>query len=470
MKKKEDTIPKNNEYSTLPLASEIIRQFNHSDDFVSRNMAIEGREVIVFFLEPLIDKEKLNDLLSKLTACISKEKDKESFIEFQQERDPENAKQLLLEGNSLAVIDGLDGFLILENALSIARSSDEPSNERVIRGSHDGFVESISKNVNILRERVQNSDLTIKYKTVGKLSKTKCAIVYLNGMADSNLIQEIERRLDGINLNHITSAGIVEEFMEDFPFSPFPQILHTERPDRVVANVLDGRIGIMVHGTPAVLILPVSFFSFYQSPDDYSTRWLTGSFYRIIRVFSFFLAVCLPAIYISIISFHSEVIPRGLIILVKKSVEEIPYPPIIEAIIIELTLELLREAGIRLPNPIGQTIGIVGGLVIGDAVVRAGLVSNFMIIVVALTAISSFIVPTHEMSAAVRLVRFPLMLSAATLGFVGITYGLLFIFIHLCRLQPYGKPYFSPLAPLKFNQLKDTFIRLPMYKQNKNNK
>jgi spore germination protein KA len=212
--------------------------------------------------------------------------------------------------------------------------------------------------------------------------------------------------------------------------------------------------------------MPVNFFSFYQSVDDYNKRWQIGSFFRFIRLFSFFIAIGLPAVYIAIVSFHFEVIPFGLILLIKSSLEDIPYPPLFEALLMELTIELIREASIRLPTRIGSTIAIVGGLVIGDAVVKAGLVSNLMIIVVAITAIAAYIVPSNEMSAAVRILRFPFMIAAATLGFFGIVFGFMILLFHLCRLYTFGSPYFAPLAPLNLADLKDAFIRAPFWKQN----
>ncbi|WP_413381418.1 spore germination protein [Alkalihalobacillus sp. 1P02AB] len=450
-------------------ASQLIQSFSHTEDFVVREMVIGEKKIIFCFIESLIDKEKLSTTISLLTNQTTEGTPLEKLVrQFEMEKTDSELIHSVMIGKVPLFIEGFHVVPVLDIKLFMTRSPEEPSNERVIRGSHDGFLERLNSNINILRNRIPNSDFTVKYFTIGKLSKTQCAMVYVNGIVDQGIVSQIENRLNLIEIDYVTNTGSLEEFLEESTLSPFPQMLSTERPDRTAANILDGRVAIMVNGTPGVLILPVSFFAFYQSPDDYSTRWLTGSFYRQIRLLSFFLATCLPAIYISIISFHSEVIPKGLVLLVKKSIEEIPYPPIVEAFILELTLELLREAGVRLPNPLGQTIGIVGGLVIGDAVVRAGLVSNIMIVVVALTALSSFIVPTHEMSATVRLIRFPLMLSAAVLGFVGISYGLLFLFIHICRLTPYGMPYFSPLAPLKINHIKDTFIRLPVSKQKKN--
>jgi spore germination protein KA len=229
---------------------------------------------------------------------------------------------------------------------------------------------------------------------------------------------------------------------------------------------MEGRVAIMVEGSPTALMAPSTFFMFYQAPDDYNMRWYTGTFVRLIRLASFIIAIGLPAFYIAVVAFHFEVIPDELIMPVKSSINEIAYPPLLEALVMVIIIELIREAGIRLPQPIGQTIGIVGGLVIGDAVVRAGLVSNLMVIVIALTAIASFVVPSNELSTSLRLLTFPLIILAGSLGFVGIIFGMMMILIHLTRLESFGTPYFAPIAPLRLKDLKDTFIRMPIYKMN----
>ncbi|CAM4069671.1 spore germination protein [Mesobacillus thioparans] len=347
------------------------------------------------------------------------------------------------------------------------RAIQEPINEAVVRGSHDGFVEKLETNISQLRLRIKNPELTVNYHELGDKTKTKVAVIFMKGISDENIVEEVERRLSYISTDMVLSPGYIEEFIEDDPFSLFPQILNTERPDRTVANLMEGRIIIIGDGSPTALILPITFFAFYQSSDDYNSRWIPSSFVRLLRYVSFLIAITLPAFYIAIIAFHLEVIPHELIIPLKGSVEGIPYPPLLEAFFMEITIELIREAGIRLPRPIGQTIGIVGGLVIGDAVVSAGLISNIMIVIVAVTAISAFVVPSNEMSTTVRLIRFPLMVAASILGFVGLTFGLIFVFIKLCKLESFGVPYFSPLAPLQVRDLKDTFLRLPLWKMDK---
>ena len=329
-----------------------------------------------------------------------------------------------------------------------------------MRGSHEGFVENLDKNINLMRQRFLDGSLIVKYLEVGTISRTRVAVLYLKGISNPEYYEEVFRRLESIDVDAVESGSIIEEALENSPFSPFPQLLNTERPDRVMGNLLEGRIAIMTAGNSSTIVAPSCFFTFYQSPEDYNTRSLYGSFFRLLRIFSFFVAISLPALYIATISFHYELIPVDLILTVKSSVDNVPFPPIAEAFIMVLILELLKEAAIRLPSSIAQTIGVVGGLVIGTAIVEANLVSNIMIIVIALTAIASFVVPTNEMSTTLRILSFPMMVGAALFGYLGIIFVLTLIIMHLVTLESVGKPYLIPIAPLRVADLKDVFVRV----------
>ncbi|MCA0969766.1 spore germination protein [Halobacillus litoralis] len=441
----------------------LMHEFHRTSDL--RIRILEKGQAALVYMESLVDQEKIHEMIFKPLELG----DVEHISDIPNSKvtlNMEEAIQTLLRGHALYMEDGLRGVYQFRVTSSFNRSIEEPANEKVVRGSHDGFVENLMININLLRKRIENRNLTVKYYRLGKKTNNNIALVYIDGVTDPSLIQEIEYRLKYISADMIHSPGYVEEFIEDQTFSPFPQMLNTERPDRVTANLIEGRVAIMSEGSPTVLIAPSTFFSFYQSSDDYNMRWFTGTFVRLIRLASFIIAVCMPAFYIAVVSFHFEVIPNELVMPVKQSINGIAYPPLIEALVMVVIIELIREAGIRLPQPIGQTIGIVGGLVIGDAVVRAGLVSNLMVIVVALTAIASFVVPSNEMSTTLRLLTFPLILLAGTLGFIGITFGFMMILIHMTRLESFGVPYTSPIAPLRIKDLKDTFIRMPIYRMN----
>ncbi|OLN24233.1 spore germination protein [Domibacillus antri] len=438
-----------------------------ADDVKQRKFSFGKTAGIALYLVTLVDSLRVEEhILRPLAENKSKNpEDALTAIERDDAADYEAAMNALLIGKTLVFFEGRTACLICGTERTALRTITEPLNEKIVRGAHDGFVENLNTNLFLLRKRVQSKELVIEFAEKGERAKKQIAIVYEKEIANPELVKEIKRRVDSINAEMIYSAGHIEQMIEDSTLSPFPQFLSTERPDRVAANIMEGRIAILNDGTPTCIIAPVNFITFYQSPDDYTSRPLSGSFYRLLRLFAFFIAVLLPAFYIAVTSFHLEVVPGDLIVQMKGSVADIPYPTIVEALFMEMTIELIREAGIRLPSPIGQTIGIVGGLVIGDAVVSAGLVSNFTLIVVALTAIASYVVPSTEMNMTIRLLRFPFMVSASLFGFYGLIFIMMVIVIHLCKLESLKTPYFAPFAPLRWKDLKDTFIRRAIWKQ-----
>ncbi|WP_349410138.1 spore germination protein [Pseudalkalibacillus sp. SCS-8] len=439
-----------------------------SDDVESRTFTFNGKKLTILFISSLVSKEKMKDFIIKPLQQANSGEIPELINTTQIDHSFDLMKIIrgMIEGQCTIFTEDMDFAYLVNVFQTNFRSVSEPTNEYVIRGSHEGFIESLQTNIYLMRKRIENPNLYMKYITLGKATNTKLAIMYIKDLADPELVNTIEERLNYIDTDSIQTPGYIEEFIEDYPLSPFPQVLNTERPDRATANLMEGRVIILMEGSPTVLVLPVNFFTFYQSPDDYNSRWVVGTFLRAIRVFSFLIAIGLPAFYIALVSFNLEVIPIELVFSVKSSLEFIPFPPLLEAFIMQLTLELLREASVRLPSPISQTIGIVGGLVIGTAVVQANLISNVMIIVIALTGISSFVVPSNEMTTTIRILGFPLMILASLFGFIGIVFGLMMILIQLCKMEPFGHPYFAPFAPFHLKDLKDTIFRLPRWMMN----
>ncbi|HIW32187.1 MAG TPA: spore germination protein [Candidatus Paenibacillus intestinavium] len=439
--------------------------FQQSQDLKNRRFVFNNKQCITFYFETLVDQDKLQqNFFLSLSDFTSKFNEANyPFRNLPNTTNFDEVTQKLLEGFSAIYIDDDQHVFFVETAASFVRSTNEPSNEKVVRGAHQGFVENLTINLNLLRHRIVDRSLYIQYITLGNKTNTKVALAYMKGLADETIVETALTRLHNISTDMVFSTEFLEEYIEDSTASPFPQMLNTERPDRVEANLMEGKIAIFADGSPTVLLIPSTFFAFYQSPDDYNSRVYVGSFIRMIRLFSFGVAVTLPAIYIAVIGFHFGVMPPQLAITVKGSIDNIPYPPLVEAFIMELTIELIREAGIRLPTAIGTTISIVGGLVIGDAIVKAGLVSNTMIVIVAMTAIACYVVPSSEMSSTVRLLRFPMMIAAAIFGFVGIAFGLMVLLIHLCKLESFGTPYFSPIAPFRWHHLKDSILRMPIW-------
>ena len=443
----------------------IKEKFNYSADLVVSELSWNQKDIAIIYIESICESEKIQREILIPLSHKNEGSLKEVLIanKLQTTCFLNECIEALLQGKCIVNVNGQTEIIVLDVISSFQRAISEPENEKVVRGSHEGLIERLQVNLHLIRRVIVNPNLSIKYYTIGAETNTKIALVYMNTIANNALIQEVEKRITNIDVDAIISPNFTEQLIEDFPFSPFPQILNTERIDRIAANLMEGRVVLLSEGNPTALILPVTFWAFYQSPDDYNSRWIVGTFFRLLRLLSFIIAISLPSIYIAITSFHLEVVPNELILPMKNAVKNIPYPPIVEAFLMELTIELLREAGIRLPTPIGQTIGIVGGLVIGDAVVKAGLISNIMIIVVALTAISSFVVPSYELSTTVRLLRFPIMVMAYLFGFIGITFGIMIIFIHLCKIHSFGSPYFAPFAPFRGKDIKDSFVRFPIW-------
>ena len=373
-------------------------------------------------------------------------------------------------GLAVIIFEDSQVMLTITAPSNFGRSPDEPGNEQAIRGTHDGFVENTQQNLTLIRQKLARNDLVVKSIMIGEGTGTNLTYLYIDSIADKELVQLFESRLQEMQNKNILNSGEIQDYLDESVLTPFPMFLNTERPDRVVFNLMEGKIANFINNSPTALIAPVSFFTFYQSSDDYNKRVAIGSFYRLLRILSLFIAIYLPAFYIAVVSFHSEILPMEISKKVKLAINEIPYRPIIEALIMELFIELIREASIRLPKPIGQTIGVVGGLIIGDAIVSAGLVSNLMVIIVALTAISSFVIPSVEMNMAIRIIRFPFMFAAATFGFFGMAIGTIVLVIHLLTLTSLKQPYFSPFVPLDTTRFLDVFFRVPYFRFHKQQK
>lgn len=438
-------------------------RFVDSEDFIMEYLQLHTEDAYLVYIETIIDKQLVQEkILQPLKENRNRYTDEKQPLPLVKETNSlKEITQSLLEGSCIVLSRDTDLAAIFEVPISNGRKVKEPETEGIIRGPHDGFVESLSTNISLIRKRIHNPNLKVKYFSIGNDSQTKVGLIYLDHIANKKTVALLEQKLSEINVDFILAPGFIEEFVSDNS-SIFPTMLSTERADRTVANLMDGRIAIMTESSPGALIAPTTFFTFYQSPDDYNSRWYFGSFIRFLRLLGFLISIALPALYIAIVSFHFEILPIEIVFSIKSSLENVPYPPLIEALGMQITLEILREASIRLPSRIAQTIGVVGGLVIGTAVVEANLVSNTMIIVVAITAISSFIVPITEMGSSLRLLGFPFMIMAAMFGLIGMSFFFMFLLIHLCKLESFGTPYFAPFSTLRWSEVKDTLIRVPL--------
>ncbi len=371
----------------------------------------------------------------------------------------------LTMGSTAIFFEGVPRAILCETKGFPLRSIQEPEAEISIRGPRDGFIENIFTNTSLLRQKIRVPHLWFEKMTIGSLSKTDIAIAYIKGLASEELVEEIKERLKKIDIDTVLESGYIEEYIKDQPWTIFPLMERTERPDKVAACLVEGKVAILTNGTPFALILPTTYNMFLQAPDDYYESFPIGSFVRALRHTSFVMSILLPGVYIAIINFHQEILPASLLMRISSSRAGVPFPVIVESLIMEGLFEILREAGLRLPRAIGQAISIVGALVLGEAAIQAGLVSPPMVIIVALTAIASFTAPSYPLAATARILRFSFIIIGGTFGLFGIQFGSLILLTHLCSLRSFGQPYFQPFGPLVWRDLKDSVIRLFIWKQ-----
>ena len=360
---------------------------------------------------------------------------------------------IYIEGSHYAFVAGTKGWE--------ARSVTQPETENVIRGPREGFVESLRINTALMRRKIKNPKLKFEPMILGEQTKTDVCICYIKGLVNEEILDTVRRRLSRIKTDAILESGYLEQFIEDSPFSLFPTVANSEKPDKVAGKLLEGRVAILCDGTPFVLTVPYLFIETIQTTEDYYSRTYFGSFTRWLRALALVISGTLPGFYVAILSFHADVIPFKLILSIASTREGVPITPLMEALFMGVVFELLREAGIRMPRAVGQAVNIVGALVVGDAAVQAGLVSPIMVIVVALTGITSFIVPS--ISDTLPVFRTLVIIAASILGFMGMLLMIMVFFIHMCSLRSFGVPYMSPFAPLSLTDLKDTLIRVPLW-------
>lgn len=383
--------------------------------------------------------------------------------ELKEIRNLDDAVLAILTGDTVMLIDGTANIIIIGTKGWPTRGVSEPSTESVIKGPREGFTETYRFNTALVRRHIRDPKLKLKQMQIGRRSFTDIGVMYVEDIAQKNLVDEVKRRLATIDIDAIMESGYIEELIEDNPYSLFPQMKSTERPDKVAGALLQGKVAILIDNTPFALIVPATFNSFFHAAEDQYIRWIPATALRLMRFIAGTLSLVTPAIYIAVTSYHPGILPTDLVLSIAASREGVPFPAAVEALIMELTFELLREAGVRLPTIIGGVVGIVGGLVIGQAAVQAGIVSPIMVIIVAVTAISSFSIPDYSFSNAFRLFRFLLIFAAGFMGLYGIVLALLLMLGHLVRLKSFGTPYLSPFVSFTGSDLKDTLVRLPIF-------
>jgi len=372
----------------------------------------------------------------------------------------------ILAGNTALLIDGFSKAIIISTKGFPGRGVQNADTEVVVQGSKEAFSEGMRVNTALIRKRIKDTNLKVYQTIVGEKTKSDVAVMYLKGVVREEILNDVLQRIDKISIDAVLDSGQVEQLIEDDWVSPFPQVQSTERPDKAASAILEGRIVIIVDNSPFVLIVPATMNVFFQSSEDYYGRWEIMSFIRAIRYLAGIMALLLPALYVAITLYHPSMIPLFLSFKIAGERSAVPFSVVGELIIMEIAFEMLKEAGIRLPGPIGGTMGIVGGIIIGSAAVEAGLITPIVVIIVALTEVASFAIPHVSLVAGVRLVKYLILVFAACFGFLGFWIGLLLVMIHMVNLKSFTVPYMFPYVAgdvNNFNDMKDSIFRLPMF-------
>ncbi len=420
---------------------------------VSVDMGTSALSEVLKYLRT-IEKEEIYDVLSQNALGIS---DATFFSTI------EEAADGLLTGETILFVDGFAQAVKIPDNGYPRMSLSEADSEKVIRGSNEGFSDSVKQNAALIRKRVRSPKVKVKQLKTGIRSNTNVYLVYMDDLVYPGLLKEIERRMDGFEIDGVLDSGVIEQLTEEKWYSPFPQFQTTERPDRAAMSILEGRVILLVDNSPVALILPTDYNSFIRTSDDYYNRFEIASFGRMLRYVASFFAMTLPGLYLAVTNFHTQILPTTLLLSFADARRGVPFPAVIEVLIMEISFELLREAGVRLPGAMGNTIGIVGGLIIGQAAVEANLVSPIVVIVISFTALCSFAIPNEEFATAFRVLKFFFIALCAWLGFFGMLAGLLAVLIHLSHLKSFGIPYLMPFVAADLNDYEDE--RDALYRQ-----
>ncbi|MGE1164286.1 spore germination protein [Peribacillus simplex] len=451
---------------------ELLKKFEASNDFLTFQFPNEDGYTISYF-NSLISEQQLHEQVLAVISNQTKKDLKQLKSDIPMEdmkvtTDINVIQRLVLAGSILIQYKKDDEMcLLIPCAHSVKRQTSIPESEYTVAGPKEAFVESLDTNLNLIRNRLPIPELQSKEFRVGSISQTRLVVLYIDGIVNQQIIHTVMQRIDDIEYDTIVDISFVNQMITDNRNSMFPQLIDTERPDHLASVLSEGKIGIMLDGSPHALVGPNTIISFFSSFEDYFQIWNLGTSFRLIRLFAVLFSVLSSPLYVAVLTYHYLVIPTDLLPILISSRGVIPFPPILEAIVLEGTIELLREAAVRLPAKVGSTIGIVGGIVIGTAAVEAGFVSNVLLMLVALAALASFKVPIYQISNTIRLIRFPFLIAAQLYGLFGLALCSAFILSHLLKLTSLGSPYLDPLYPLRIYDFKDSLIRLPFSKQTK---
>lgn len=439
-------------------------------DIVFREFSFDGRNAVIIYIDGMADKLLLDEYV--IQPLMQHEDDKISSEEVfntvvtasdvRKVDDMTKGINAFLSGDTLMFIDNLTEAYVIATRSWPNRGVGQAENEATIKGSKEGFTETIRFNTALVRRRIRDTRFKLIPYVFGERSKSDACIMYIDDIVNKKALKLLQKRLANIDIDAILDSSYIEHLIEDNINSPFPQIQMTERPDVVAAALYEGRIALIVDNSPYAIIVPATLPNFFQSPDDYYERWLNSSLVRLVRFMAILISLAMPALYVAITSYHSAIIPTKLAYSIAASREGVPFPAFLEVMIMEFSMAILLEAIVRLPKAIGATIGIVGGLIIGQSAVSAGLVSPIMIIVISLTTITTFITPNYDVVTALRLCRIFLVIASSILGLYGLMMGLMLILIHLIKLESFGTAYLAPMVNPNIRDFKDMYIKLPL--------
>ncbi|MBU5593410.1 spore germination protein [Clostridium sp. MSJ-4] len=455
----------------------IVEELGVKNEVVSKRFVIGKNKInsMLVYINGLsdktvIDRDILNPLMTKINVDIEitanmVENICENFIPISNTKVSSDINEVIEEiksGKSIIFFQYSDQFIILDTVGGVYRTISDPENESSVRGTREGFVENLEVNVSILKRNLKDKNLRSEMLKIGKRSETNVCLLYIDDIVDKAILEELKDRLNKIDVDSIIDTGTVAQYIEDNTFSPFPQFYTTERPDIVQANMLQGKIALVISGVPNIMTAPAVFFEFFQAVEDYNQRTLVSNLTRFLRSLSIFLIITMSPLYLTLISYNVELVPIKFILPIVQSRSGIALTPFLEILFIELVVEFLREGGLRLPTRIAQTLSIVGGIIIGNTAVQSKVVSPSTLLVVGTSVVATFLIPNYQMSLSIRFLRFPMLILANAMGFLGLSVGWFFIVVHLCSLTSLGVPYLSFYS----SDMKDILIRAPLWQMN----
>lgn len=446
----------------------------NSDIVIRQFMVAKKHKAFIVFIDGMVDRETINNyilrqlMMPNLFENADTQNDLIEYIEenvlavhdTKRENHFEMIIRQILNGLTVLFVDGCDRALIFETRGYEKRSVEKPVTENVIKGSQEGFNENLRTNITLIRRIVKNNRLVTEIVPVGRENNSHCGILYIEGLTNPKVVNEVKKRIASLDIDFVSGEGMLEQLIEDRPFMIFPQVLRTERPDRAASFLMSGKVVIVADGTPFIIAVPMSFFHMIQSSEDANMKWQFATVLRNIRAIGLLISVTLPSFYIALTLYHQEMIPTDLLIAIAQSRENVPFPVLIETVLMELSFELIREAGVRVPGIIGTTLGIIGALILGQAAVAAGIVSPILIIVVAVTGLGNYTAPDFALGFSIRILRFALIVLAGLAGFYGISLGLFLIIGSLCNIKSFGVPLLSPVGPKTKGNM-GVFFRIP---------